>query len=410
MEQELNRRWEETVEGGNEAAEAIKRAAKVGVLRVGLRLEMGTGKWGNHVDLGEVISRMQAKQASSYEEQVREHRLKEALRAKKELEDKLSFIADTITSLNAKPEAPPTKPKVHRVMDRETRKIMLEAEANKRKESLEFAKRQMEIQRDRQRRRRLQVQQMADSLSQHIEQDRAQRGEIEERLREEKERRMEMMRNQAEMRREELQIAKERVRSHVVTKAKALMPELEQRKKELASKRLLSHQLPESIQLHPDQFRLREPLEPRKLLAPQLPVVEEEKQRLRKPKTEMQQLPTHIHPLDSREALAKPSSASYRPHNSSIPAGDRPASKPPLPRTKPTVDAQRRDKLQEAVEHFRASKSEWDSELPSLNHTQHLSSQGSKASLGSESRLSEGRVKAEDDVIASIRAKLLLQS
>jgi DNA repair exonuclease SbcCD ATPase subunit len=409
MEQELDRRWDEAAEGGNEAAEAIKRAAKVGVLRVALRLEMGTGKWGNQVDLEEVIARMQAKQASSYEEQVREHRLKEALRAKKELEDKLSFIADTITSLNAKPEAP-SKRKAHRVMDKETRKIMLEAEASKRKESLEFAKRQMEIQRDRQKRRRLQVQQMADSLSQHIEQDRAQRGEIEQRLREEKERRMEMMRNQAEMRREELQMAKERVRSHVVTKAKALMPELEQRKKELASKRLLSHQLPESIQLHPDQFRLREPLEARKLLAPQLPVVEEEKQRLRKPRTELQQLPTHAHPLGSREALTKPSSASYRSPNPSIPAGERPASKPPLPRTKPAVDAQRRDKLQEAVEHFRASKSDWDSELPSLNHTQHLSSQGSKASLGTESRLSEGRPKAEDDVIASIRAKLSLQS
>lgn len=407
MEQELNRRWEEAVEGRAEVAEAVQRAGKVGVLRVGLRLEMGTGKWGSPVELEDIIARLQAKQASSYEDQVREHRLREALRAKKELEDKLSFIADTITSLNTKPEAPP-KPKINRVMDKETRKLMLEAEAAKRKESLEFAKRQMEIQKDRQRRRRLQVQQMADNLTLHIEQDRAQRQEIEQKLREEKERRLEMMRSQAELRREELQIARERVKSHIFTKAKVLMPELAQRKQELASKRLLTYQSPDSIQLHPAQQRLRAPLEPRKLLAPQLPVVEEEK--MRKPRTETQQLPAHIHALGSRETTAKPSSASYHPPNPSLFIGQRPASKPPLPRSKPAADEQRRDKLQEAVERFRASKSEWDSELPSLNHTQQLSSHGSKASLGSESRLSEGKARAEDDVIASIRAKLSLQS
>jgi len=406
MEQELGRRWDEAVEGRAEVAEAVQRAGKVGVLRVGFRVEMGTGKWGSHVELEEVIARLQAKQASSYEEQVREHRLKEALRAKKELEDKLSFIADTITSLNAKPEAPP-KPKVSRAMDKEARKLMLEAEAAKRKDSLEFAKRQMDIQKDRQRRRRLQVQQMADNLTLHIEQDRAQRTEIEQKLREEKERRLEMMRSQAELRREELQMARERVKSHAVTKAKVQMPELEQRKQELASKRLLTYQSPDSVQLQPAQQRLRAPLEPRKLLAPQLPVVEEEK--LRKPRTETQQLPAHTHALGSRDTLPKPSSASYHPPNSSLLTNERPASKPPLPRAKPAVDEQRRDKLQEAVERFRASKSEWDSDLPSLNHTQHLSSQGSKVSLGSESRLSEGKPR-DDDVIASIRAKLSLQS
>ena len=404
MEEELERMWTLVMEGHTELSDAIKKAEKVIQLRVGFKLELGQIKPGNPVNLSDLISHFRSKQTTTYEDQVREHRLKEALRAKKELEEKLSFIADTISTLNAKPATPP-KAKIPRALDKEMRKLRLEAEEAKRKESLEFAKRQMNMQKDRQRRRLMQVQQMTQAITGQIEQDKAQRAEMEQKIREEKEKRLEMMRNQAELRREELQMARERIRSHVVLKTKVTMPELEQRKKELASKRLGPHP-PDStslgIKLYPESQRLRSSFETRnRSPAAQLPVVEEEKLQFRpyKPK------PSFIPP--------KPEAPSnIHPPNSSLSEGKRPPSKPPLPYSKPSSHQYdpHRDKLLEAVEKFKASKSEWDSELPSLNHTQHLSSQGSKASLGSESRLSEGLGRGEDDVIASIRAKLSLQT
>ena len=85
---------------------------------------------------GNLLTRIQTLHSlhPPYEEQLREHRLKEALRLQQELSEKLTYIADTIHTLAVKPKEKPT------------RKQLQEMEEKKRLESEEFTKKLREQQ------------------------------------------------------------------------------------------------------------------------------------------------------------------------------------------------------------------------------------------------------------------------
>lgn len=133
-----------------------------------------------------------------YELQLREHRLKEALRLQQELAERLTFVADTINTLAAKPK------------DKISRKQMQEEEEKKKLESEEFTSKLREQQKAIEQRRE---KAMAESVLQQLQWEALEKQLAEERakaLAAEREKRVEQLRAKRLERERYLSQAKQR--------------------------------------------------------------------------------------------------------------------------------------------------------------------------------------------------------
>ena len=90
------------------------------------------------VNLSSYIEQRQAKQ-QSVEENIRDHRLKEATRLKQELEQKLEHLQDNIKTLEQDAEEPVNSQKLP-ILDSKARQAHFEEEERRRQETAEFAK------------------------------------------------------------------------------------------------------------------------------------------------------------------------------------------------------------------------------------------------------------------------------
>lgn len=103
----------------------LASALTTALSRVGLRITHGRISVPVSANINSHIQQLQRSQ-QPYEQQLREHRLKEALRLQQELSERLTFVADTINTLAAKPK------------DKLSRKQIQEEEEKKKQESEEF--------------------------------------------------------------------------------------------------------------------------------------------------------------------------------------------------------------------------------------------------------------------------------
>jgi len=151
-----------------------------------------------------------------YEEQLREHRLKEALRLQQELAERLTFVADTIHTLAPKPKEKPS------------RKQVQEAEDKKKQDSEEFAKKLMEQQKAIEQRR---DKAMADLALQQMQWEAQEKQQVEEQAKAvaaEREKRVEQLRVKRLERERYLTQVKQRAHESPEPRAElSVLPEVE---------------------------------------------------------------------------------------------------------------------------------------------------------------------------------------
>lgn len=152
-------------------------------------------------DLAPLIEKRQAKQQTA-EDNLREFRLREALRLKQELEQKLEHIQDNIKSLEAVSEPETQKPVQ---MDSEARKEYFKEEERRRQETAEFAKKLRAQQIELARRNRLREEDMQRKFQQELAQSQKRKEEEEVRLLEERAKRLEELHERANKRKADLE-------------------------------------------------------------------------------------------------------------------------------------------------------------------------------------------------------------
>lgn len=152
-------------------------------------------------DLTRIIAKRQAKQQSS-EDNLREFRLKEALKLKQELEQKLGQIQDNIKTLEAVSEPEERK---HVQMDSEMRKQYYVEEERRRQETAEFAKKLRAEQLELARRNRLREEEMQRKVQQELALAKKQQEEEEVRVLEERARKIQDLQDRARKRKADLE-------------------------------------------------------------------------------------------------------------------------------------------------------------------------------------------------------------
>lgn len=152
-------------------------------------------------DLAPLIEKRQANQQTA-EDNLREFRLREALKLKQELEHKLEHIQENIKSLEAVSE-----PETHKSaqMDSEARKEYYREEERRRQETAEFAKKLRAEQLELARRNRLREGEMQHKLQQELALAEKRKEEEEVRLQEERAQRLEELQERARKRKADLE-------------------------------------------------------------------------------------------------------------------------------------------------------------------------------------------------------------
>jgi hypothetical protein len=166
------------------------------------------------VPLASYIQQRQAK-SQSYEDNIREHRLKEAVRQKQELEQKLEQLQDNINSLAAVTESPPAQ-KVS-LQSSKVRQEYFSEEEKRRQETAEFAKKLRQEQLELARRNRLREEELQRKVVAQLDQSQRRQEEELVRIQEEKARRLAELQDRARKRKLDLE-ERRRVASEETTR------------------------------------------------------------------------------------------------------------------------------------------------------------------------------------------------
>jgi hypothetical protein len=138
------------------------------------------------------------------EANIREAKLREAQRIKKELEDKLGHVQISITTLESSPGAEARKKKPN-LQDSNLRKEFFEEEKKKAMEVAEFTKKLAKDQKERAKQFKKQEEETRKKMIEEFEQEKGRREETKKRLEQEKEERVNRMLQKSQERKEEIQ-------------------------------------------------------------------------------------------------------------------------------------------------------------------------------------------------------------
>lgn len=169
------------------------------------------------VALATYIEQRQAK-SQSVEDNIREHRLKEAQRQKQELEQKLEQLQDNINSLAAVTESPPAT-KVS-LQSSKVRQEYFSEEERRRQETSEFAKKLRQEQLDLARRNRLREEELQRKVLAQLDQAQRRQEEDAARIQEEKTRKLAELQDRARKRKLDLE-ERRRVASEETTRLRS---------------------------------------------------------------------------------------------------------------------------------------------------------------------------------------------
>lgn len=154
--------------------------------------------------LSPLLTHLSTKEKASIEQMLREHQLKEALRAKDELQHRLTSLQDSIRLIEGSPGAV-DKEKVRKpVLDAATRHLIMQEEQEKRKESLNFVRRKRLEQAEIRKRKEVRAEIVRSKMQQQFESDGGVFHRMEKFVAEMKARKLEDLQAKADRRREAL--------------------------------------------------------------------------------------------------------------------------------------------------------------------------------------------------------------